>query len=103
MKYSKVYNIVNNVDDLIFIGSTVSSLGKRMCDHLWKTKQGKESKLYTHIQSLGAEHVKIVCIMTYADIDNETLKAAEGKYIKHYDSISNGLNEGIRIGKICSH
>jgi hypothetical protein len=103
MKYSTLYKIVNNVDDLIFIGSTVSNLGKRMCDHLWRAKQGKQSKLYTHIQSLGAEHFKIVCIMTYADIDNETLKASEEKYIKHYDSINNGLNEGIRIGKFCSH
>jgi len=103
MKYSKVYKIVNDSDELIFIGSTVCSLGKRLCDHLWRAKQGKQSKLYTHIRSLGAEHFKIVCVMTYADIDNETLKAAEEKYIKQYDSINNGLNEGIRIGKFCSH
>ena len=44
--------------------------------------------------------------MTYADrcdIDNETLKAAEEKYIKHYDSLNKGLNARLRIGKICSH
>ncbi len=60
MKYSKVYKIINDSDDLIFIGSTVCSLGKRMCDHLWRAKQGKQSKMYTHIRSLGAEHFKIV-------------------------------------------
>ena len=103
MKYSTVYKIVNDCDDLIFIGSTVCSLSKRMCDHLWRAKQGKQSKLYTHIRSLGAERFKIVCVMTYADIDNETLKAAEEKYIKQYDSINNGLNAGLRIGKMCVH
>ena len=76
MKYSRVYKIVNDSDEVIFVGSTVCSLRKRLCDHLWRAKQGKESKLNTHIHSLGAEHFKIVCIMTYADIGNETLKAA---------------------------
>ena len=103
MKYSKVYKIVNDSDELIFVGSTVCSLGKRMCDHLWRAKQGKQSKLYTHIRSLGAEHFKIVCVMTYVDIDSETLKAAEETYIKQFDSINNGLNTSLRIGKICSH
>ena len=61
MKYSKVYKIVNDSDDLIFIGSTVCSLGKRMCDHLWRANQGKQSKLYTHIRSLGAEFQNSLC------------------------------------------
>ena len=103
MKYSRVYKIVNDSDELIFVGSTVCSLGKRMCDHLWRAKQGKQSKLYTHIRSLGAEHFKIVCVMTYVDVDNETLKAAEETYIKQFDSINNGLNASLRIGKSCSH
>ena len=30
--------------------------------------------------------------MTYVEIDNETLKAAEETYIKQFDSINNGLN-----------
>ena len=36
---AKIYKIVNNVDDEIYVGSTVNRLSKRFSDHKAKAKK----------------------------------------------------------------
>ena len=42
---SKVYKLINSVDDTFYIGSTTSSLSKRLCDHKAKAKTEKRKTL----------------------------------------------------------
>ena len=103
MKISTVYKLINDVDDLVYIGSTTCALSKRIGDHRYKVRLGNQSKLYNHMREIGDEHFKIICIRQYTDISKEILRAKEAKYIKRYDAINSGLNTFCMLGKKCSH
>ena len=103
MKISTVYKLINDIDDLVYIGSTTCGLSKRIGDHIYKVRLGNQSKLYNHMREIGVEHFKILCIKQYTDISKEKLRAKEAKYIKRYDTITNGLNTFCMLGKYCSH
>ena len=103
MRISTVYKLINDFDELIYIGSTTCALSKRIGDHRYKVRLGNQSKLYNHMREIGDEHFKIICIRQYTDISKERLRAKEAKYIKRYDAINNGLNTFCMLGKNCSH
>ena len=81
MSISRVYKIVNDVDDLVYIGSTQQILCKRMTNHRDRAKQGDESKLYNHMKENGFQRFKIILIREYKDISKERLRYKEDKYI----------------------
>ena len=103
MSISRIYKIINDVDELIYIGSTTCELSKRMSEHRRNSKRGGPSKLYDHMRSNGVEHYKILLIKEYTDISKERLHNREEKYIKRYDSIKNGLNTNSMGGYYCIH
>ena len=54
-----LYKIINDIDDLIYIGSTADKLCKRMANHRLSTKN-KNSKIYIHMNLHGIENFKII-------------------------------------------
>ncbi len=48
MRISTVYKLINDIDDLGYIGSTTCGLSKRIGDHRYKVRLGNQSKLYNH-------------------------------------------------------
>ena len=82
MRISTVYKLINDIDDLVYIGSTTCGLSKRIGDHRYKVRLGNQSKLYNHMREIGVEHFKMLCIKQYTDISKEKLRAKEAKYIK---------------------
>ena len=103
MSISRVYKIINDVDELVYIGSTKCELSKRMAQHRRDMrKANRTSKLYGHMRANGVEHYKILLIKEYTDISKDRLRNREDKSIKRYDSAKNGLNTYEMGGYYCS-
>ena len=72
MSISRVYKIVNDIDELVYIGSTKQILCRRMTEHRKLALKGCERKLYNHMRYIGAEHFRILCVREYKDISKES-------------------------------
>ena len=57
---AKIYKIVNDIDQLIYVGSTIKSLSQRFSDHKYDAKRYPERKLYKHFSKYGIDHFKII-------------------------------------------
>jgi hypothetical protein len=87
----KIYKLVNDVNDEVYIGSTKQPLYKRLDGHKHQSKKGK-SKISTHIRDIGAGHFKIVLIQEYECKSREELNKYEDEWMRKYDAVENGLN-----------
>jgi len=58
----KIYKIINNIDDKIYIGSTAYSLEVRFNKHLYDVSHRSRNKLHIHMRNLGVENFKIELI-----------------------------------------
>lgn len=61
-----VYKISNDIDNMIYVGTTTTELWHRMSQHRADARKGEKSPLYEHMRLLGVEHFKIqlVCNTT---------------------------------------
>lgn len=90
MDKGKIYKIINNVNNKIYIGCTVNSLEKRFYEHLYRCfKTDYKSKLYNSIKKYGEENFTIELI---EECDVSNIYETEKKYIEMYDSYKNGMN-----------
>jgi len=86
----KIYKITNKENGLIYIGCTINSLKKRFSEHLYRCfKTDYKSKLYNSMKKYGQE---IFTIELIEECDLSIIYETEKKYIKQYDSYTNGLN-----------
>src|SRR5690606_1322037 len=97
----RVYQIVNDVDDLKYVGSTVRTLAERMTDHRRASKTGTEA-IYQHMRAIGVEHFKILLLEQTGPTTRVALKALEHKWIVAMNTVNNGLN-GRYESVICEH
>jgi len=81
-KNGRIYKIVNDVDDKIYVGSTTLSLCRRMTNHRCDAKKGKTFKLYQHVRDIGIGHFRIVLIEKYPCDDREELRKREEHFIR---------------------
>ena len=91
---SKVYKLINTVDDTFYIGSTCTSLSKRLNKHKTVAKRDvcKSTRLYSHLNKIGVENVKIILINEFYLDNKEQLLREENNYIEMYKSDTNCLN-----------
>jgi hypothetical protein len=54
----KINKIVNDVDNLIYVGSTIRPLNRRFTGHKCDAKLHPNIKLYQHFKKYGIEHLK---------------------------------------------
>ena len=87
----KIYKLINDVDDYIYIGSTKQPLYKRFDNHKYLSKKSN-AKVYTHMRNVGVEHFKIVLIKEYKCQSREELNKFEDEWIRKFDTVKNGLN-----------
>ena len=79
---SRVYRIVNHVDELIYIGSTTQPLSKRMTSHRsCARKNATNMRLHEHMRNIGIDHFRIELIEMFPCENIEQLRAREGHYI----------------------
>lgn len=85
-KNGKIYKIVNTIDDMIYIGSTVTRLCDRMGSHRRNSKnENKYSKLYIHMKNIGIEHFKILLIKSFSCNNKDELECEEFNEMNNVD------------------
>jgi GTPase SAR1 family protein len=109
---AKIYRIVNDANDNIFIGSTTDSLDNRfrvfvnanlkLCSMKAEPKfrkiKNKLSKLSVAIDIIGIEHFHIELLQSYPCTDFEELHLYEGRMIEKYNSKERGYNSLMPFG-----
>ena len=82
MKYQhgKIYFISNDIDNLIYVGSTIQPLNIRFSGHKFDAKRYPNSKLYKHFAKLGVDHFEIILIKNYPCNNKLELEIEEERY-----------------------
>ena len=82
----KIYKIVDNKSDMIYVGSTCKTLEQRIKSHISNYKNYKAGK-YHNISSfkiLENNNYKIELVKLYPCVNNQELELQEGNIIKEY-------------------
>jgi len=88
----KIYKLVNNVDDEIYVGSTCNPLRVRKGGHKRDSKTRPNYKVYKHLNEVGWENVEIILIENYACESKDELHRRERHWI---DTLKPSLNKVI--------
>ena len=86
---SKVYKLVNTVDDKIYIGSTSQPLCKRLMDHKYDAKN-RPLPSHRYFNTIGWDKVRIVLIENVECLDKKQLIQREQYWI---DTMKPELNK----------
>lgn len=96
----KIYMIVNDLNDKIYVGQTIQSLAARFKNHCCYSKSDRSQNMYIKraIHKYGREHFRIVLL---EEVDQSMLDERERYWIKKLDSFHNGYNltEGGQLSK----
>ena len=90
---TKIYKILNDLDDDVYIGATCQTLSQRMAGHR-RSRNGKDKKhykLYQKMHQIGVEHFYIELIEEVPCENAEQLRAIEGTYIRQYGELNNRI------------
>jgi len=85
----KIYKIVNDVDDEIYMGSTCNTLAKRWGEHKSHMNQKPDRKIYQKMVELGSEHFRIILVENYACNSKIELIAREEYWRKELNATLN--------------
>jgi group I intron endonuclease len=85
----KIYKIVNDVNDDIYIGSTVKQLSNRMAGHRSHSKILDNAKVYEFMRLIGVEHFDIILLESFPCNSKEELRAREHYYISTLKPVLN--------------
>ena len=91
----KIYMVVNDLDDLIYVGHTTTTLSKRMYMHKSAAKIHPERRVYKHVNLIGFDHFRIELIEPWPCQNEDELVAREGFWIRAMDTYKNGLNSNM--------
>lgn len=86
----KIYKLVNDMDDEIYVGSTCLPLHKRLYDHKKAAKHKPHINVYQHLNSVGFEVVSIVLIESFSCNSKDELLKRERHWI---DELKPSLNK----------
>ena len=89
-KNGKIYRIRNNINDDIYVGSTIQPLSKRISVHRSHavTAEKKHRPLYTQMNDLGFDAFYIELIEECPCDNLEQLLRTEGKYIRQMATLN---------------
>ena len=80
---SKLFKIINSVDDAFYIGSPCTSLAKRLSRHRSDAKRRPDVKVYKHLNKVvGLQNIKIVLIWKHYLDNKEQLLRAEDEVVQ---------------------
>ena len=86
----KIYKLVNNVDDEIYVGSTCTPLAKRWYEHKKYAERFPERRVYKHfLRAIGLSNVRIILIEEYACSNRRQLGKRERFW---FDQLQPSLN-----------
>jgi hypothetical protein len=75
----KIYQITNNIDDMVYIGSTCLPLRKRIYNHKKEHHSGKgpNRRLFQHTTQYGWGEFDIILVEEYPCANNDQLRQRE--------------------------
>ena len=91
----KIYKLVNNVDDEIYIGSTATTLRQRKNGHKGKATKFPERHVYKHIAEVGWENVPPLVLIEECPCDNKAQLHARERY--WIDTLKPSLNKNMPL------
>lgn len=87
---SKIYKLINKQNnEIIYVGSTINKLNKRMCAHRVDSIKFPERKIYIECNRIGMNNVRIVLVENVVCQNKENLHMREQYYI---DLLVPGMN-----------
>ena len=88
----KIYKLVNNVDDKVYVGSTCATLRLRKSKHKQRAgdEKYKNMEVYKHLNYVGWSNVEIILIEAYECKCKDELHARERHFI---DELKPELNK----------
>lgn len=86
----KIYKLVNNVDDEIYIGSTCGTLRLRKNKHKTHAKKYTERRVYKHLNEIGWDNIDIILIEACDCQNKDELHRRERYWI---DTLNPSLNK----------
>ena len=81
----KIYKIVNNIDDMVYIGSTTTKLCYRMAVHRCNMRNNYNATLYQHMRKIGLHNFTAVLIEDYPCQNKMQLLRRERYHFELYD------------------
>ena len=87
-KNSKLYQILNNANGGIYVGSTTQPLYKRLFEHKSRAKCCHNSKIYKSMREMGIYNFYIELIELYPCNSKEELNSREGYYIREKGTLN---------------
>ena len=108
--YTKVYKLVNNNDNDVYVGSTYQPLWQRLSGHISSSKSSCKSScksackssrksasvntrpVHRKIAELGPEHISIVCLECIVCTDLDDKRKAEQRWIDKLNPSLNVIN-----------
>ena len=96
---SKVYKLVNDIDDEIYVGSTIGTLRQRKCKHKTDATKQPNRRVYAHLNAVGWDNVRIVLLQSVPCANRDELRAAEQHWI---DLLRPNLNKNSAVDT-CPH
>ena len=86
----KIYQILNNINDEVYVGSTIQSLSKRMYDHRMHSKY-QNCNFYKLMKEIGPDSFYIELIESYPCNNKEELNAREGYFIRERGTLNKAI------------
>lgn len=87
----RIYKIINQKNNKIYIGSTRKTIEQRFKDHVYTLKTEK-TKLFQAFDEIGIDKFKMELIRQYKCETDQELYGYEDQFIKLYNTIENGYN-----------
>ena len=86
-KNGKIYQILNNVNDDMYVGSTTQPLCKRSYKHK-KDCKSRDCRIHKVMREIGEDNFYIELIESLSCNSKEELNAREGHYIRERDNLN---------------
>ena len=83
----KIYKIINDIDDEVYVGSTVQRLCDRLAEHRRHSKRCS-NMCYNHWNDIGWETIKIILIEDFPCERKEQLEACERYWIEQIGTLN---------------
>ena len=97
---SKIYKLVNSVDDNIYVGSTCGTLRLRKSRHKADSKYHPNRHIYMHLNIIGWDNVRIILIESVFAETKDQLLLREQHWI---DKLKPELNKYLAVYHKCDH
>ena len=81
----KIYRIDNDIDYMVYIGSTPMKLNDRWSYHKDKVRENSNANVHKHIRNIGIQHFKIILLHDYPCDNKEQLLWKEREEMEKYD------------------